>query len=186
MEPSTLLYPMPAVLVGANVDARPNFMTVAWCGIANSEPPMVSVAIRRQRHTHRGITQNQTFSINVPGTDLIREVDYCGMVSGARVNKAEACKFTVLYGKLGSAPLIDQCPVNLECQVEHALELGSHSLFVGRVVETHVSESCVTDGNPDVDKIKPFVFTTSPALQYRAFGEPVGKAFNVGREMDAE
>ncbi len=147
---------------------------------------MISVAIRPQRYTHRGISQNQTFSVNVPSADLAKEIDYCGIVSGAEVNKAKVCRFNVLYGKLGNAPLIERCPINLECRVEHVLELGSHSLFVGRVEETHITESCLTDGKPDVNKINPFVFSTSPDLQYRAFGEVVGKAFSIGRELKAQ
>ncbi len=186
MGPKTLIYPMPTLLVGANVDGKPNFMAVAWGGIANGDPPMISVAIRPQRYTHRGITQNLTFSVNVPSTGLIREVDYCGIVSGSEVNKVEVCQFNVLYGKLGNAPLIEQCPINLECKVEHILELGSHSLIVGRVEETHFSESCLTDGKPDVNKIKPFVFTADPARQYQAFGEVMGRAFSIGRELKAK
>jgi len=185
MGPKTLIYPMPALLIGANVDGKPNFMALAWGGIANSEPPMISVAIRPSRHTHKGISQNLTFSVNISSVDLIRETDYCGISSGARVNKAEVCKFNVFYGKLGSAPLIEQCPINLECKVVHTLNLGSHSLFVGRIEETHVSESCLTDGQPDIQKIKPLIYTTEPYRQYQALGEVLGKAFHIGREVEA-
>ena len=181
--PQTLIYPMPALLIGANVDGKPNFMTAAWCGIANGEPPMISVAIRHSRHTHKGIRQNMTFSANVPATDLVKEVDYCGLVSGARVNKVEVCNFSVFYGRLSNAPLIEQCPVNLECRVVHILNLGSHSLFIGRIEETHVSESCLTDGRPDVSKIKPFIYTTDPAIHYQAFGEVIAKAFSIGKQL---
>ncbi len=180
MGPRALLYPMPAILVGANVDGKPNFMTAAWCGIVNSEPPMISVAIQPRRYTHKGIRQNMTFSVNVPSVDLIKETDYCGINSGSKVNKVEACQFNVFYGKLNNAPLIEQCPVNLECKVVHILELGSHSLFIGKIEETHVSETCLTDGKPDVTKIKPFIYTTAPARQYQALGKVLGEAFNIG------
>lgn len=183
MGSKTLIYPMPVLLVGANVDDKPNFMAVAWCGIANGEPPMISVAIRPHRYTHRGIRQNLTFSVNVPSVDLIRETDYCGIISGSKADKVDVCQFKVFYGKLSNAPLIEQCPINLECRVLHILELGSHSLIVGRVEETYVSESCLTDGKPDVDKIKPLIYTAEPARQYQAFGEVVGRAFSVGREL---
>lgn len=184
MGAQALIYPMPALLVGANVDGRPNFMAVAWGGVANGSPPMISVAIRPNRYTHRGIRQNWTFSVNVPSTDLARETDFCGIVSGATVDKVEACQFKVFYGKLGDAPLIEQCPINLECKVVQILELGSHSLIVGRVEETHISETCLTDGRPDIDKIKPFIFTAAPSRQYQAFGEVVGKAFSIGRDLE--
>ena len=185
MGPTTLVYPMPVFLVGANVDGKPNLMAVAWGGIANGQPPMISIAIQHHRYTYRGIRQNLTFSVNVPSVDLIRETDYCGITSGAEINKVEVCQFKVFYGKLNNAPLIEQCPINLECKVVHILDLGSHALIVGRIEETHVSESCLTDGEPDVNKIKPFIFTAQPASQYWAFGEVVGKAFSIGQELKA-
>ena len=158
-------------------------MAVAWCGIANGEPPMISVAIRPHRYTHKGIRQNLTFSVNVPSVDSIRETDYCGLVSGSKSDKVDVCQFSVFYGKLSNATLIEQCPINLECKALHILELGSHSLIVGRVEETYVSESCLTDGKLDVDKIKPLIYTAEPARQYQAFGEVVGKVFSIGQEL---
>lgn len=183
--PSTQIYPMPALLVGANVDGKPNFMTVAWGGIANGTPPMISVAVRHQRYTLIGIRQNMTFSVNVPSADLVKEVDYCGIISGSEVNKAEVCGFKVFYGKLNNAPLILQCPINLECKVVHVLDLGSHALVVGRIEETHVSESCLTNGNPDFNKIKPIIWVTDPARQYCEYGNVIAKAFSVGKELKA-
>ena len=186
MGPQTLIYPMPALLVGANVDDKPNFMAVAWGGIANGEPPMISVAIRHQRYTLKGIKQNMTFSVNVPSTNVVKETDYCGIISGAKVNKAQVCRFKVFYGRLDKAPLIEQCPINLECKVVHILDLGSHSLVIGQIEETHVSDNCLTDGKPDVNKIKPFIYTTSPAIQYQALGKVIAKAFNIGKELKAK
>ena len=181
--PTTCIYPMPTLLIGANVDGKPNFMTVAWGDIANAEPPMISVAIRLTRYTHKGISQNLTFSANIPSIDLVRETDYCGIASGAKVDKVAACQFNVFYGKLGSAPLIEQCPINLECKVVHTLELGSHSLFVGQIEETHISESCLTDGKLDANKIRPLVYMGEPSRQYHAVGEALGKAFRIGQEL---
>jgi flavin reductase (DIM6/NTAB) family NADH-FMN oxidoreductase RutF len=179
----TLIYPMPVLLVGSNVNDKPNFMAVAWGGIANGEPPMISVAIRHSRYTYRGIKQNSTFSVNIPSSDMVREADYCGITSGSKVNKVEVCRFKVFYGKLGNAPLIEQCPINLECKVMHILDLGSHALVVGRIEETYVSENCLTDGKPDVNKIKPFIYTEDPAIHYQAFGDVIAKAFSVGKEL---
>lgn len=180
--PKTLLYPTPAILIGANVDGKPNFMTAAWCGIANSTPPMLSVALQHHRHTLKGIRQNLTFSANIPSVDVMKETDYCGVVSGAKTDKVADCKFNVLYGKLETAPLVDQFPVNLECRVLHMLNLGSHILIIGQIEEVHVTESCLTDGQPDVDKIRPFLWVARPGNEYREFGKPIGKSFIVGRE----
>jgi len=183
MGPGTCIYPMPTLLVGANVDGKPNFMTVAWGNIANAQPPMASVAIRAGRHTRAGIEQNKTFSINIPSADLVREADYCGIVSGAKVNKVQACQFTVFYGKLGTAPMIEQCPINLECSVQHSLKLGSHVLYVGRIEEVHASSDCLTDGRLDRDKAKPLAYTGDLSEAYHTMGEFQGKAFSVGLEI---
>ena len=181
--PRTLIYPMPSLLVGAQVDGKPNFMAVAWGGIAGSTPPMISVAIQPHRYTYQGIRQNMTFSVNVPSTDLVKETDYCGIATGAKVDKTRVCDFKVFYGRIETAPLIEQCPVNLECSVVHILNLGSHSLVVGRIDETHISEDCLTDGKPDVTKIKPFSYVTSPQQQYQALGDVIARAFHVGLEL---
>jgi flavin reductase (DIM6/NTAB) family NADH-FMN oxidoreductase RutF len=185
MGPQTLIYPMPALLVGATVNDKPNFMTVAWGGIANGEPPMISVAMRHTRYTLRGIKQNLTFSVNVPSTNMVREIDYCGLTHGSQVNKVEACQFKVFYGKLGNAPLVEQCPINLECKVVNILDLGSHSLIIGRIEETHISEDCLTHGKPDVNKIKPLSYIRAPAQRYQALGKVIAKAFSIGKEIEA-
>lgn len=183
MGPQTLIYPMPAFLVGSNVNDKPNFMAVAWSGIVNGEPPMISVALRHIRYTLKGIRQNLTFSVNVPSVDLVKETDFCGIISGSKADKVKACKFNVFYGKLATAPLIEQCPVNLECKVLHILDLGSHSLVIGRIEETHISDSCLTNGKPDVSKIRPFTYVTSPDYQYQDFGKVIAKAYTVGKEL---
>ena len=128
--PKTWIYPKPALLVGANIEDKPNFMTAGWCGVVNSEPPMISVAIQPHRYTYRGILQNLTFSVNVPSIDLVKETDYCGIMSGAKVDKVGVCKFKVFYSKLDTTPLIEQCPANLECKVVYILDVGSHALVV--------------------------------------------------------
>jgi len=185
MGAQTMIYPMPVTLVGAQVDDKPNFMTLAWCGIANAEPPMISLAVRHDRYTLRGIRGKLVFSVNIPSQDLVRETDYCGTTSGSKTNKAEVCQFKIFYGRLGTAPLIEQCPINLECKVMNILDLGSHSLVIGRIEETYVSENCLTNGKPDVNKIRPFAYIRTPAQQYQALGEVIAKAYSVGKELMA-
>jgi len=182
LTPDRLMYPRPALLVGANVDGKANFMTMGGGGVANSEPPMMSVLLRHNRYTLKGILQNLTFSINTPPVNLVRETDFCGIASGAKVDKVKVCKFKVFYGKLKTAPLIEQCPVNLECKVVHILNLGSHSFIIGEVTGTYVSEDCLTNGKPDVRKIKPIVFNLESS-EYYAFGEVIAKAYSVGKEL---
>ena len=179
----TILYPMPVFLIGANVAGKANFMTAAWSGIANSNPPMVTVALQHHRYTLKGIKETGTFSINVPSEGQVKEADYCGMVSGSKHDKTADCGFTVFYGQLENAPLIEQCPVNLECKVLHMLNLGSHTLVVGQVAETHVSEECMTQGQPDAGKVKPLVFSVGAQKHYHGLSKPLALAFSVGKDL---
>ncbi len=179
----TLLYPLPTVLVGADVDGKPNFSTYAWCGIVNSSPPMLSVAFQHHRHTLKGVKQSGVFSVNIPSVELVKETDYCGLVSGRKTDKVADCKFNISYGKLTNAPLINECPVNLECRALHILNLGSHEMVVGQIEEVYATDSCLTDGEPDVTKIKPFLWAAFPANQYCEFGKSIGRAFSIGRQV---
>tara|TARA_B100002003_G_scaffold126759_1_gene117097 strand:+ start:917 stop:1525 length:609 start_codon:yes stop_codon:yes gene_type:complete len=183
MGPKTFAYPMPAFLVGADVDGKPNFMAVAWGGIANSSPPMVSIALQHRRYTYKGIKKTGSFSVNIPSTDIVSEADYCGITSGAKVNKVAVCRFSTFYGELSDAPMIDECPVNLECKVVHTLNLGSHALIIGKIEQTYITETCLTGGKPDVAKIKPFIYSEGLAHQYHAFGEVIAKAYRTGRGL---
>jgi len=178
-----LVYPMPSFLVGADVGSRPNFMAVAWGGIASSRPPMLSVALQHHRYTYKGIKAAGTFSVNIPSQDMVAQTDYCGIVSGSKANKAETCGFKIFYGTLKNAPMIEQCPLNLECKVVHVLGLGSHALIIGEIIEIYVSQDCLTDGKPDVAKIKPFIYVEGLSAQYLAFGKVLAPAFEVGRKL---
>ena len=179
--PSTIAYPMPAFLIGADVEGRPNFMVAAWSGIACSDPPMITVAFQPHRHTLKGVKQNRAFSVNVPPVSLMKETDFCGMFSGKDEDKSGV--FEVFYGKTEHAPLISLCPVNLECRVVMTLELGSHDLVVGEIKEVHVSGDALgADGKLDPAKVDPLIFTV-PDRTYRRLGEVVGKAFKAGKEL---
>jgi flavin reductase (DIM6/NTAB) family NADH-FMN oxidoreductase RutF len=181
--PQPWLFPNPVVLVGTIFNGKTNFATYAWCGITGGDPPTLAVGIRHQRHTLKGIFQNKTFSVNIPSVEMVKETDYCGLVSGAQVDKAGECGFTVYFGGLKTAPLIERCPVNLECEVLHLLDLGLHTLVVGKIVQAHVSEDCLTDGQPDIMKIRPLVYSRGPTARYNAVGEVLGQAYNIGKEL---
>ncbi len=178
--PQPMIWPHPTVLVGSNVDGKPDFAAVAWTGVAAGNPASVTIGLQPHRYSLKGIYQNRTFSVNVPSIDLVKETDYCGLVSGKDTDKVKDCKFKVFYGGLKTAPLIEQCPINLECEVLHFLNLGSHVLVVGKVVETYFSEDCLTDGKPDINKVRPFIFAPP---KYYAIGEAFADAFKIGREI---
>ena len=187
MGPQQLLNPRPAVLVGTHVDNKPNFLAVAWAGITSANPPTMSIAIRNIRYSLKGIRQNMTFSVNIPSVDMVKKLDYCGLVSGSKTDKVKDCDFKLFYGKLVSAPLIEQCPINIECEVLQILNVGEHSLIVGEIVETYVSDNCFTEGLPDIRKINPLSLCTLTAKsrKYYAVGEFIADAYSIGKELKA-
>lgn len=180
-----LFYPRPTFLVGAVVDGKPNFMVVAGGGGVNSDPLMIALPIMHARYTLKGMRQNMAFSVNVPSADLVRETDYCGTESGSEVDKVEVCKFRVFYGKLDKAPLIEQCPLNVECEVAHTLNLGTHTLILGRVGQIYCSEDCLTDGKPDLSKVNPIIYTTQLG-KYLTAGPVIADARSIGQELKAK
>ena len=117
---------MPTVLVGANVKGKPNYMTAAWATVACMAPPMVCVALNKERYTVKGIEENRTFSLNVPSVKQVVEADHCGLVSGTNEDKSKV--FRSYYGTLKTAPLAEECPVNIECRLFKSVDCGSHRL----------------------------------------------------------
>lgn len=178
--PKPFLLPQPAVLVGTLVDGVPNFMLAAWCGMANHTPPMVTVAVRPSRHTQRGIQAHRAFSLNIPSTELVTRADYCGIASGAKVDKSTV--FPSVPGVLEGAPVIPECPLVLECRLVQTVELPTHHLHLGEIVEVHADPACLVDGAPDLGKVDPLIYSITDG-QYWAVGAPVGKAFLVGRQL---
>ena len=181
--PTPILAAYPVVMVGSMVEGKPDFATVAWTGVAASMPPTISVALQHHRHSLKGIRQNMAFSVNIPAVDLVKETDFCGLVTGARVDKVKRCNFEVFFGKLDKAPLIQQCPVVHACEVVQIINLGSHELIIGRIVETYVSDECLTDGRPDANKMRPLVYL---AGGYSAVGASLGMAFQVGKAVSPD
>lgn len=157
--PTTLLFPLPAVLVSCAHDGRRNVLTIAWTSTVASQPPAVAIGVRPERYSHEIIKSSGGFVINVPARDMLYATDYCGTVSGKTVDKFEALKLNTAPARVVEAPLITDCPINIECIVRHTLECGSHTVFIGEVVEVHIDESIVGPGGDiDVARMGPFAF----------------------------
>jgi len=174
------LYPQPAIIAGVMVDGKPNYLTIAWCGIMQADPPLIYVSIRKERYSFAGFEKSGTFSVNVPSTANAPSADYCGLHSGHNTDKSGI--FNNFYGDTKTAPMIDEYPVNMECKLVKAIDFeGTHVIFVGEIVETYVNEDCVVDGNPDVTKVDPLIFTTDG--KYWGIGEVIGDAYSLGKEF---
>jgi flavin reductase (DIM6/NTAB) family NADH-FMN oxidoreductase RutF len=175
------LYPMPVTIVGANVENKPNFMTIAFIGAVNSNPGMIAIGANRNHITNKGILANKTFSVNVPSQDMLEITDYVGIYSGTKVDKSGL--FEVFYGKLLNAPMIKDCPLNLECKVLEILEKGGNDqIIIGEIIESYSEDKYLTDGNPDISKMKPALFSMWQN-QYFAVGEYLGNAWSIGKNF---
>ncbi len=178
----TFLYPMPTVLIGATVNGKPNYNTIAYCGIAQHVPPMVFVTMGKTHYTNSGIKENKTFSVNIPSEDMVKVTDYVGIYSGKRTDKSGL--FEAFYGVLGTAPLIKECPLNLECSLIKTIDLGgSNDIFIGEIVESYAEEKYLTDGLPDVQKIRPIIFAMHNN-NYWKLGDLLARAWNVGKDYE--
>jgi flavin reductase (DIM6/NTAB) family NADH-FMN oxidoreductase RutF len=141
-KPSTALLPTPVVLlsVAGHGKEKANIITLAWVGTVCSSPPMLSVAIRPSRHSHGLVNAAREFVVNIPRADQVAAVDLAGVWSGAEHDKFKELGFTARPAKLVAAPLIDECPINIECVVRHQLALGAHDLYLAEIVATHYDE----------------------------------------------
>lgn len=172
--PSTALFPVPTVLVTSRLEeGEPNIITIAWTGIISSEPPMVYISVRPAgRHSYQLIKESGEFVINIPSADQSRVVDYCGTVSGKDTNKFKETGLTPVPATRVKAPLIAECPVNVECKVRQVLPLGSHDAFIADVLAVHYNENVLNEkGRPDLDKIKPYGYCIN---EYRLMSDKLG------------
>ena len=173
-----VLYPTPTVLVGATVNDKPNFITIAHVGIMTHTH--ISFGMNKVHYTNHGIREHETFSVNIPSEELVKETDYVGLVTGKKVDKSQL--FDLFYGELKTAPMIRECPVNMECRLERIIDFPSHDVFVGEVVETYADESVLTNSKVDVSKVKPLLFDM-PLKKYWSLGDAVADCWNIGKEL---
>jgi len=158
--PSTALFPCPVVLVTCRGSGgKPNIITLAWVGVVCSDPPTLGLGIRPQRHSYGLIEDSGEFVVNIPTVEMLRQVDFCGVVSGRDVDKFSETGLTPEPAEKVKPPLIRECPVNIECVVKDEIPLGVHHLFLGEVVCVHVDQDVLNEkGGIDFTKIAPFVY----------------------------
>ncbi|MCQ2396135.1 MAG: flavin reductase family protein [Lentisphaeria bacterium] len=179
---STQLAPSPVVLVGTGDGKRRpwDIMTAAWAGTLSSDPPMVGIGVRPSRFTYDQIEALQCFTLNMPTAAQARAVDYCGVISGRDTDKFSTQGLTALKASRIVAPIVEECPVSLECEVKHRLDLGSHVLYIGQVVAVQVTSSLIDDkGRLDLAKADLLAYAHGHYYSLGAdlghFGYPVKK-----------
>ncbi len=176
LTPQPMLAPVPSAMISCGrTGDDPNIITLAWVGVACSDPPMLSIAVRSGRFSYDIIKETGEFVVNIPTVLQAEVADACGTISGKKVNKFSRFGLTPEKGALANAPGIKECPISLECLVRHELPLGSHNLFVGEVVNLLVEENVLDEKDKlDFTKLSVLGFSNSQYLQVESLGQKLG------------
>lgn len=145
-----LIAPLPPVMVSCGDMEKSNIITVAWTGIINTIPPKTYISVRPSRHSYNIIKESGEFVLNLTPSKLIRSADYCGIYTGAKVDKFAKCGLTKEKSSGVSCPLIAECPLSLECKVTEVVELGTHDMFMADIVAVNVDDTLI-DKNGKLD-----------------------------------
>lgn len=146
-KPGNMVYPLPAVMVSAgDKEGNTNIITIAWTGTICTNPAMLYISVKPERYTYQMIRESGEFVVNLTTERLAAATDYCGVRSGRDVDKWKETNLTKgKANELEYAPIIEECPVNIECKVEEIKELGSHHMFIARVVSVQVDENYLNE-----------------------------------------
>jgi flavin reductase (DIM6/NTAB) family NADH-FMN oxidoreductase RutF len=171
--------PFPVYIIGYNDDQEiPNLVAVSWAGMVCSEPPCVSISLRKIRHSYLSIMKNRAFTVNVPSLNQIDSADFTGSISGKKCKKFDLTGLSPKYFDGYNAPFVDEYPVNAICQLMHTIDLGTHTVFIGEIKEYLVNENALDDsGKPDIEKVNPFIYDIN-SRHYYSLGEKKSLAYN--------
>ncbi len=181
----TLAFPTPVWVVGTyDKDNKPNVMTIAWGGICCSKPRCVNISLRKVTYSYDNIMEKKAFTINVPTEKYVKEVDYFGIATGRDTDKFADTNLTPVKSDLVDAPYVKEFPLILECKMIQNTEIGTHTLFVGEIVDVKSDESVLGEKElPEIDKVLPILF--APEIRtYHGVGKTLGKAFSIGKEIE--
>ena len=169
----TFEYPIPAVMVSCGDMEKSNIITVAWTGIINTNPAMVYISVRPTRHSHDIIKENKEFVINLTTEKLAYATDWCGVKSGANVDKFKEMHLTKEKANMVKCPLIKESPVSIECKIKEVVPLGSHDMFIAEVLCIYADEKYIDEkGAFDISKCNLIAYANGG---YYALGKKVGK-----------
>lgn len=169
----TFLYPLPAVMVSCGTMEKSNIITVAWTGIINTNPAMVYISVRQERYSYELIKKQKEFVINLTTKNLVRATDWCGVKTGAKVDKFKEMRLHKEKAQYVSCPMIGESPVSVECKVKEIKHLGSHDMFIAEVLAIHADEAYINEkGAFDISKCDLITYANG---NYFALGKKLGK-----------
>lgn len=172
-KPGTFIYPIPAVMVSCGNMKESNIITVAWTGIINTNPAMCYISIKPERYSYHLIKDSGEFIINLTNKDLVYATDWCGVKTGAKVDKFKELHLTKEKAKNVKCPIIRESPVAIECKVKEIKELGSHHMFVAEILSIDTDNKYIDEnGTFDITKCNLITYANG---KYFSLGETIGK-----------
>lgn len=184
-KPGTLIYPLPAIIVSCgDIEGESNLFTASWVGTICTNPPMCYVSIRPERHSYGLIKEQMEFALNLTTVSMAQETDWCGVVSGKRVDKIKESGLEIEPARFIKAPLLVASPISLECRVREILPLGSHDMFVADVVNVRADEQYIDPETRGFDMERAGLLTYAHG-EYFALGEFLGHfGWSVSKQSD--
>ena len=169
----TFIYPIPAVMVSCGAMEKANIITVAWTGILNTNPATVYISVRPTRYSYQIIKEQKEFVINLTNKELVQATDWCGVKTGAKVDKFKEMHLHKEKAKFLSCPMIQESPVSIECRVKEIIPLGSHDMFLAEVLAINADEKYINDkGAFDISKCDLIAYANG---NYYTLGKKLGK-----------
>jgi flavin reductase (DIM6/NTAB) family NADH-FMN oxidoreductase RutF len=181
----TVIIPTPVWVIGSyDHEGKPNMMTSSWVGVCSSKPASVMTCLREATYTFGNIMERKAFTVNIPSEYLGHEAAYVGRISGRDVDKFMRTGLTPVKSALVDAPYIKEFPLVIECQLKQTIELGSHTMFIGEIMDVKADRSVLSEGGvPDIAKLKPFVFTPGSSKFY-GIGRYLGNVSELAKEAE--
>lgn len=184
--PQRILFPLPTVLVVTGTMENANIATIAWISLLTSKPPTLGISVGTKGFTGDQILKNREFTVNIATAEIMQETDFCGITSGKDTDKFKKTGLVKAPSSIIQAPIIEQCPLNLECKLKEWKIIGTTNHFIGEIVETHIDEDKIEDvkhwGSINIEAFKPLVYI-SGLKEYRVLGNKIGDAYKIGKEL---
>ena len=166
-----IVNPLPVALVGALVERKPNYLVIGYISPFNFGRH-IFFSLYKKRYTRKGIHDNMTFSVNIPSVSLLEQTQVCGSKSGRDYDKSSI--FDTFFGELETAPMIRECPLNMECEVTEILDYDPNEGIIGRVVKSYVDSEVLVDSKLDMRKVHPIIWATIGDFNYYQLGDRIG------------
>ncbi|MBN2080874.1 flavin reductase family protein [bacterium] len=181
---ATIALPLPAwVICTYDQHGRANAMTASWTGVCCSVPPCLYFSARESRYTYECVSARRAFTVNIPSATQAAQTDFLGIASGRKVDKLARAGLTTVPGKHVDAPAIVEFPLTLECRLAQQLDLGSHTMFIGEILDVQCFEELLNaDGKLDGAKIRAFTYCPADSTYY-ATGPALGGGYQLGRAL---